>query len=58
MPYKIQVPLNSPALAIYLNDGWRQARVDGQWAVLQMEELEVSDYPDVTPYVDENALDS
>jgi hypothetical protein len=47
MPYRIQVPLNSPALDSYLNDGWRQARVEGQWAVLQMDELEVSDYPDV-----------
>jgi hypothetical protein len=47
MPYRIQVPLNSPALDSYLNDGWRQARTEGQWAVLQMDELEVSDYPDV-----------
>jgi hypothetical protein len=47
MPYRIQVPLNSPALDSYLNDGWRQARTEGQWAVLQMEELEVSHYPDV-----------
>jgi hypothetical protein len=47
MPYRIQVPLNSPALDSYLNDGWRQARTEGQWAVLQMDELEVSHYPDV-----------
>lgn len=47
MPYRIQVPLNSPALDSYLRDGWQQARVEGQWAVLQMDELEVSHFPDV-----------
>lgn len=47
MPYRIQVPLNSPALDSYLRDGWRQARTEGQWAVLQMDELEVSPFPDV-----------
>lgn len=46
MAYKIQVPLNSPALRSYLNDGWRQSRIEGQWAVLQMDELEVFDYTD------------
>ena len=47
MPYRIQVPLNSPALDSYLRDGWHQIHVEGLWAVLQMEELEVSRYPDV-----------
>ncbi len=47
MPYRIQVPLNSPALDSYLRDGWHQTHVEGRWAVLQMEELEVSRYPDV-----------
>ncbi len=46
MAYRIQVPLNSPALRSYLNDGWRQSRVEGQWAVLQMDELEVFDHTD------------
>jgi hypothetical protein len=50
MPYKIHVPLNSPALASYLDDGWQQACVEGPWAILQMEELEVSRFPDVTSY--------
>lgn len=63
MPYKIHVPVNSPALMSYLNDGWWQARVERAWAVLQMDELEVSSFPDVTPYgnprpSDENAFDS
>ena len=43
MSYRIQVPLNSPALTSYLGDGWRQSGTEGQWAVLQMEELEVFD---------------
>jgi hypothetical protein len=47
MAYRIEVPLNSPALDSYLRDGWRQARTEGQWAVLQMDELEVSYFPDV-----------
>ena len=46
MAYRIQVPLNSPALNSYLNDGWRQSSVEGQWAVLQMDELEVFDHTD------------
>jgi hypothetical protein len=44
MPYRIQVPLNSPALDSYLNDGWRQSSTEGQWAVLQMDELEVAQH--------------
>ena len=46
MAYRIQVPLNSPALNSYLKDGWRQSRTEGQWAVLQMDELEVFDHTD------------
>ena len=47
MSYRIQVPIHSPAYDSYLGDGWRQVRVDGRWAVLQMEGLEVSTFPDV-----------
>jgi hypothetical protein len=41
MSYRILVPLNSPALDTYLRDGWHQARTEGQWAVLQMDEPEM-----------------
>lgn len=41
MSYRILVPLNSPALDNYLRDGWHQARTEGQWAVLQMDEPEM-----------------
>ncbi len=41
MSYRILVPINSPALDTYLRDGWHQARTEGQWAVLQMDEPEM-----------------
>lgn len=41
MGYRIRVPLNSPACESYIRDGWTQTHIDGQWATLQMEPLEV-----------------
>ena len=41
MGYRIRVPLNSPACESYLRDGWVKTHIDGQWATLQMEPLEV-----------------
>ena len=49
MAYRIQVPLNSPAYDSYVRDGWQETSVEGQWATLQMQELEVSTFPDVVP---------
>lgn len=41
MGYRIRVPLNSPACESYIRDGWTQTHIDGQWATLQMDPLEV-----------------
>lgn len=49
MGYRIRVPLNSPACESYLRDGWTQTHIDGQWATLQMEPLEVHRTGDEQP---------
>ena len=46
MGYRIRVPLNSPACESYIRDGWTQTHIDGQWATLQMDPLEVYDAAD------------
>lgn len=53
MSYRILVPLHSPALDTYLRDGWHQARTEGTWAVLQMDEPEM--YRHDTQVVQERA---